>query len=390
MVTPSRSSLKILVVDDDLDTVKLVGTTLEKQGYVILAAQDGVEALQKVAQHHPDLILLDVMMPKMDGIEVMRRLRADPATSAIPVIMFTAKAQVDDKVAGLEAGADEYLTKPTHPAELVARVRSVLKRPTAMLPPLPAVLAGSRSVIGVLSAKGGQGVSTLCINVAATLHDRFPEATVVLAELRPGRGDISVHMGYNNSQGLNELLKSAPAQINRAAIDKALVNHKSGIKLLLASNKPTDASLLNAVDQMTALVRQLSEMANYVVLDLGVALPQALQQVLATCDQVMLVAEPDPHTVVQTKAMLDELTSLGIKAKVVFAMVSRVRTDQAMTAADVEKALGVELDVVFTPAPELAYQANRTKQSMVSVEPNSYTSQQTLKLVALLTEPKEA
>src|SRR3972149_1661147 len=189
MVVGSNSPIKILVVDDDLDTVKLVGTTFEKQGYVILAARDGVEALQKVAQHHPDLILLDVMMPKMAGFEVIRRLRADPATSAIPVIMFTAKAQVDDKVAGLEAGADEYLTKPTHPAELVARVRSVLKRPIALLPSSPGASAESRALIGVLAAKGGQGASTLCINVAATLHDRFPEATVVLAEVRPGRGD---------------------------------------------------------------------------------------------------------------------------------------------------------------------------------------------------------
>ncbi|HKY79381.1 MAG TPA: response regulator, partial [Anaerolineales bacterium] len=161
MVVGSNSPIKILVVDDDLDTVKLVGTTLEKQGYVILAAQQGVEALDIAAQQHPDLILLDIMMPKMDGFEVIRRLRADPATSAIPVIMFTAKSQVDDKVAGLEAGADEYLTKPTHPAELVARVRSVLKRSTSMLPPLPEGPKAGRAVIGVLAAKGGQGVSTL-------------------------------------------------------------------------------------------------------------------------------------------------------------------------------------------------------------------------------------
>jgi hypothetical protein len=92
---------------------------------------------------------------------------------------------------------------------------------------------------------------------------------------------------------------------------------------------------------------------------------------------------------IQTKAMLEDLTSLGIKDKVVYAMISRVRTDQAMTAVDVEKALGIQLDVVFTPAPELAYHANRTKQAMVNVEPASYTTQQALKLVALLTEPKE-
>jgi len=389
MVVGSNSPIKILVVDDDLDTVKLVGTTLEKQGYVILAAQQGVEALEIAAQQHPDLILLDIMMPKMDGFEVIRRLRADPATSAIPVIMFTAKSQVDDKVAGLEAGADEYLTKPTHPAELVARVRSVLKRSTSMLPPLPEGPKAGRAVIGVLAAKGGQGVSTLCINLGATLHELHPEAVVAVAELRPGRGDISVFMGYNNAQGLNELLKAPAPEINADRAGKALVTHKSGLRLLLASNKPSDATLIAAADQRAAIVHALGEKATYVVLDLGDALPEAMQRVLADCDRVILIVEPDPHTMIQTKAMQQDLDTLGAKDKILYAMISRVRTDQVMSHADIEKTLGLKLNVVFTPAPELAYQAARINQAMVSLEPQSYTAQQTLKLVTLLTQPRE-
>lgn len=390
MVTSGKSPTKILVVDDDIDTVKLVGTTLEKQGYIIITAQDGKEALEKVAQHHPDLILLDIMMPKMDGYEVLRRLRADSETASIPVILFTAKAQVDDKVAGLEAGADEYLTKPTHPAELVARVRSILKRPTAMLSPLPDTApGGDRAIIGVLAAKGGQGVSTLAINLGATLHERNPQADVVVAELRPGRGDISIFLGYNNSQGLNELLKADPGKINRASLDKVLVNHKSGLKLLLASNRPSDAVLMGNADQMAAIVKELHDRANYVVMDLGDTLSESLQRALGHCDKIILVVEPDPHTMVQTKAMVTDLQAQGAKDKLVCVMISRVRTDQAMTAMEVEKALGVKLDVVFTPAPELSYQAARTKMPMVSVDANSFVTQQTLKLVALLTEPQQ-
>lgn len=133
---------KILIVDDDLDTLQLVGTTLERQNYEILAAQDGEQGLEMATREIPDLILLDIMMPKMDGYEVTRRLRSNPETASIPIIMFTAKAQVEDKVEGLEAGADDYLTKPTHPTELVARVKAVLKRSQNRVPQAPERLTG--------------------------------------------------------------------------------------------------------------------------------------------------------------------------------------------------------------------------------------------------------
>ncbi|MEX1246897.1 MAG: response regulator [Anaerolineales bacterium] len=384
----SKLAQKILIVDDDLDTLKLVGTTLEKQGYQIIAAKDGIEALERVSQHAPDLILLDIMMPKMDGYEVTRRLRENPATSHIPIIMFTAKGQVDDKVAGLEAGADEYLTKPTHPAELVARVRALLKRPTSMLPPLPgAPRSGHSLVVGVIAAKGGQGVSTLCVNLGAALRERFPKGEVILAELRPGRGDISAIFGFSNSQGLNDLLKADPTRIGRQTVEKALVTHQSGIRLLLASNKPSDGTLINASQQMGAAMRELARIANYIVLDLGVALPLSLQGVLKQCEKVILVVEPDLHTMVHTKGMLQDLDILGVgKNKLICTMVNRVRTELAMSAADVQKSLGVPLDVVFTPAPELAHQAARVKQAMVATEPQSFTAQQVMKLVSLLTE----
>lgn len=119
---------KILVVDNDIDSLKLIGLMLQRQGYEIMVAQGGQQALQKAAEVHPDLIVLDVMLSDIDGYEVCRRLRAHPATKETPILIFTARGMVDDKVAGFEAGADDYLTKPTHPAELASRVRAVLDR----------------------------------------------------------------------------------------------------------------------------------------------------------------------------------------------------------------------------------------------------------------------
>jgi adenylate cyclase len=118
---------RILVVDDNETNRDILVTRLEKHGYELLQAADGEEALTSVAQHTPDLILLDVEMPKLDGFEVCRRLRMDAALPFTPIILVTARAATQDVVAGLDAGADEYLTKPIDQAALVARVRSMLR-----------------------------------------------------------------------------------------------------------------------------------------------------------------------------------------------------------------------------------------------------------------------
>ena len=167
---------KILIVDDDVDSLKLIGMMLQRQGYEIVAASNGQQALARAHADQPELIILDVMMPDMDGYEVCRRLRHNSATQAIPIIMFTAKTLVDDKVAGFEAGADDYLTKPTHPAELASRVKAVLARSAAQHHP-----SGDQALtLGFLGAKGGVGITTLAVNVAAALarsdfhhHRRF-------------------------------------------------------------------------------------------------------------------------------------------------------------------------------------------------------------------------
>ena len=118
----------ILVVDDDPDIGRFVEMNLRLEGYRVLLAADGTRALEMVAEEVPDLVLLDVMMPGLDGIEVTRRLRADSRTSTLPVIMLTAKTMTADRVLGLTAGADDYIIKPFDTLELVARVRSTLRR----------------------------------------------------------------------------------------------------------------------------------------------------------------------------------------------------------------------------------------------------------------------
>ena len=122
-----RTPPRILIVDDNPMNLEILQTRLAVHGYEIVTAADGEEALTIASEKQPDLILLDVMMPRMDGIEVCRRLRSDPALPFTPIILVTAKSDSKDVIAGLEAGGDEYLTKPVDQPALVARVKSMLR-----------------------------------------------------------------------------------------------------------------------------------------------------------------------------------------------------------------------------------------------------------------------
>jgi DNA-binding response OmpR family regulator len=126
--TPDRRQPVVLAADDDEDILELVAFRLERSGYTVLRARDGEEAFRIAREEQPDLAVLDVMMPKVDGFELTRRLRADEATSRMPIILLTARAQDADVQTGFDAGADDYLRKPFSPQELRARVQAILGR----------------------------------------------------------------------------------------------------------------------------------------------------------------------------------------------------------------------------------------------------------------------
>src|SRR6185436_6579563 len=186
---------KILIVDDDIDSLKLIGLMLQRQGYEVAAANAGNQALSKALSERPDLIILDVMMPDMNGYEVCKRLRANPDTKGIPIIMFTAKTLIDDKVQGFEAGADDYLTKPTHPSELASRVKAVLARSQAQRKSA----SDQGMTVGFIGAKGGVGTTTIAANVAAVLGQKEP---TILCDMRLGQGSMGLALNVARSAGM--------------------------------------------------------------------------------------------------------------------------------------------------------------------------------------------
>jgi pilus assembly protein CpaE len=348
-----------------------------------VAANNGQQGLEQAENENPDLILLDVMMPGMDGYEVAKRLRANPLTANTPILMFTAKTQLDDKVTGFEAGADDYLTKPTHPSELNAHVKALLARTTkgkVATSPLP---TEKRALtIGILSPRGGQGVSTVAVNLGGALQQATKE-DVIVAELRPGMGSLGPDLGELKPKALTDLLTGNIADMTRQKVKEVLFVHETGLRLLFGSVQPKDTPLANAVAPMEALVNRLSYLTPYLVLDLGAGLTSLAQKLATSCNLLFVIAEPVANALTHSKMLLDDLIELGIpKGNIQVVMVNRIRSDTQLTMQEIENQLGQTAVVAITPAPELVFSATRMKTLAIVSRPDSLTAQQFAKLAA--------
>jgi CheY-like chemotaxis protein/MinD-like ATPase involved in chromosome partitioning or flagellar assembly len=369
---------KILIIDDDVDTLRLVGLMLQRQGYQIVAANNGEQGLAHADAEAPDLILLDVMMPQMDGYEVARRLRANPETANIPILMFTAKTQLDDKVTGFEAGADDYLTKPTHPTELQAHVKALLSRSSkgrgTNPPSTPTEPAAYFT--GVLAPRGGLGVSTVALNLAVALLKKT-NGDVILAEFRPGQGTIGIDLNLSSSGGLVDLLCSNPTDITRARIREELATHQSGLKFLPASFQPRDTSLMANTAQFESLIGRLAFMGAFVVLDLGSGLPASVQKFVKNLHEILVVTEPMPPTLIHTRALIEDLVDLGVDLRKISVVANyRIRSDLHLSVAQIQEQLGHQVAISITPAPEVIQHANRNKTAAVLVQTDNLTTKQ--------------
>lgn len=383
---------KILLVDDDLDTLKLVGLMLQRQGYQILAANSGLQALSMAEKESPNLILLDVMMPEMDGYEVTRRLRANPQTTHIPIIMFTAKGQVEEKIMGFESGADDYLTKPTQPKELFAHMKAVLTRTKKTPHAIETRIKYEKErglVIGIVAAKGGLGVSTIAINLGIAIR-QLSEKSVIVTDFRPGQGTIGLDLGYTRSESLNHLLQKNATEISPIDVERELINHQSGIRLLLSSHRPLDGKCINLTDHFKVITEHLSRSAQTLVIDMGNCLAPYIEHIANLIDHLIIVVEPSPNNLIHSKVLVENLISSGIgEGRIKFVMVNKARSGIQLTLSQVQDQLGQPVLVVFTPAPELAYQSSISGNPIVLLQPDSITTQQFTQLAEKLARPMD-
>lgn len=372
---------KILIVDDEMDTISYLRLALAPLNFDVIPAINGTEALLLAQSHKPDLIILDVMMPDLDGFEVTRRLRASPETSNIPILMFTARTQITDKIAGFNSGVDIYLTKPVHTVELQANVKALL----AHRQPKAAGQVEKHYMVGVLGTKGGLGVSTLVLNLSMALSQRSKK-NIIAVEMRPGSGIWGMELNLTNTDGLANILRKDPSEITAAYISDQLTKTPYNVRLLLASNKPGDAGLISNTSQRDILLQQLPQLAPYVLLDIGTHVIPGFESLVDACDEMILVTEPHPITVKLTRNIIDELKNKGYGTEKLLSVVTinRTRSDMILPQSQIETELGQPPILGIIPAGEQAFVAARKAAPLITVQPDGITAKQFTQLAEII------
>lgn len=367
---------KILIADDDVQTLKMVGLVLDRKGYDVVTSQSGEKALEKIQAEAPDLVILDIMMPGMDGYEVTRRLRANPETAALPIILFTGKAQLDDKVAGFEAGADDFVSKPVHPDEMVSRVRALLARSSrgqerAEAPP--------SNLIGFLGSKGGIGTTTLAVNAAVSLaQGRAKDQQVVLAELQDGITTAAFQLGFQREGGIARLLTQPLDAIDADSVQGQLDRHETGLLALTGQSDPPGVAEPISLDHAQAIIQHLGALADYVLLDLGVGLDEVNASILPRCRRIAVTIEPNGMCMALAQPLLQEMNqSLNVaRHRIGLVSISRSRSTMSLAKEEIEEMLSHSLLGIVPPAPELAFQAIDARRPIVMSDRDSFVARQ--------------
>lgn len=371
-------SKKIMVVDDQAVMLRIVSAPLQRAGYEVLTAHNASDALATIQHEKPDLIILDILLPDANGIDVCRRIRQELNMIDVPIILLSGLTEVETKVQGLEAGADEYVTKPVDPKELTARVKAQLLRierlqqavaaaTTTAAPPTPSGPNGH--VIGVIGAKGGVGATTLTANLGLAMARR--SLRTIALELRPYYGTLARHLGINPTINLGALLEMPANAINERQLSMHLQPCEGGMQALFGPQELSDYRDIQP-DQVEAIIQTLATLTDYTFIDLPHMPSVANRSALRKCHQVLLVVEPDEGCVRAAKAMKELLGAWNIRGSSIrLVSVNRTQSAHQIATQDMEARLESQLLGVVTAAPDLATRATTVGSPFVISAPDS-------------------
>jgi len=345
---------KALVIDDEASLTMIVRRFLEGAGFRVEAATSGQEGLRKAVLMQPDVVIVDVMMPEMDGYEVCRRLRKDPRTTRATILVLTARGQLIDKEIALRAGADVHVAKPFRGKALVQDIQQLLARRLPLASPL------GYQVL-VLRLKEGAGVTTLATNLALCLAREEGRLTVVADMVLQG-GQVENRLGLPLTRSWQDALGR-----DAEGLVEHLVRHESGLFAL--PTPPPKAGWPNPA-LLTQVLQTLREWHDYVVVDTPFNLGPLAPVLLESSPLVLLLLTPDPAELRTAHASLAEIKKLGPRALQIWLVLRMIGSDQRVRQRT-EEILGLPVTAVLPWSPAECAQAVANCRPVVLSYPES-------------------
>ncbi len=347
----------IVLVDDDRVIQRMVGGFLERRGYQVRKASDGIEALQLIHESVPDMVITDVRMPELNGIELTSRLRGNHRTAGVPILMFSEMGAPPDALAGYAVGADDYLPKPFELAILEAKVQSLLRRSAGA-----AARANRGRVILFAHAKGGVGTTCLAVNTAVLLAARSSRP-VGLLDLDVEFGDSAVYLNLHPNQTLADL-QPAPGTVVDEALFEGFVTESGSVRLVVGADLPERADLVTLPAIQLAIDR-LSATCQFVLIDAPASFSERTLTALDTSDMICLVTSASLPSLKATRRCIGLFEKLGV-AEARTRLILNYSTTHAMDPDAAARVLGRRPDFIVQRYESLDAAANSGRPLVTS------------------------
>jgi pilus assembly protein CpaE len=365
---------KVLVVDDDLNIQRVLVFALKQEGYEVMVAADGAAGVEMALEAKPDLILMDVTMPKLDGYAAVQQIRAAEQGTRVPIIMLTAEAEVEQRVKGLRAGADDDIVKPFHPLELMARIKALLARGGPIAPRAAAEAPTMGRLCVFYPAKGGVGTTTIAINTAIALARELRRRTGLIdANLQFGDLRVFLDLGLDTASIVNAINEP---ELDLDLLHKLMVRHRSGVDLLLAPPDPAAADIVvERQRQSPAVLNNILSLArrlfDYTLVDMSQAIDDFNLQLFDEADVIYVVMTADLSCLKNVRLVLETMDSLGYEKDKVQLVLNRSNAYTGINITNAESALGRKIDFQIINEYRGAISALNSGEPFMSSRPDS-------------------
>ena len=338
--------MRVLLIDDEQFYYKLIQKKLKESNYELEYVKSGVEGLKKIQSFDPGLIIVDLKMPEMDGFQVLEKLRRDAKFSSIPVIVITAKDELDEKLKAFELGADDYLVKPFQPDELVARMGILTRRSKATQSAEGASKrTADASVVVVHSLRGGLGCSSIAVNLGLAFQKLWGNQTLLVdGVLTAGQIALMInakpHATWENLVGIRE------ETFDDLVVDEMMCEHESGVRYVASPRFPIAADTFTN-DMLALFMDKIKERNDFIVVDASHDFSDMAINMLNMSTSILLVMAPEMASLRSTMSAIEIYDRLGMSMEKVKIVLNNNSSNPAIKQAQLEKVLKREIDFVL-------------------------------------------